>query len=154
MVLAATGHRPNKIGGYSMDNLMRLVYIAEKALEDLKPHEIICGGALGWDTAVAIATIRRNIPLTIAVPFEGQDKIWPQESKDRYQKILDKANEVVLVNEGEFAGWKMQKRNEWMVDNADEILAFFIEGSEGGTRNCIEYALGQRKNIHNYYEDV
>lgn len=33
----------------------------------------------------------------------------------------------------------MQKRNEWMVDRIDELLAIY-NGTPGGTKNCIDYA--------------
>jgi uncharacterized phage-like protein YoqJ len=33
----------------------------------------------------------------------------------------------------------MQRRNEWMVDRADKLVALW-DGSWGGTFNCIEYA--------------
>ena len=36
----------------------------------------------------------------------------------------------------------MQRRNEFMVDNADMVLAYH-DGSEGGTKNCVDYAKSQ-----------
>lgn len=35
--------------------------------------------------------------------------------------------------------WLMQKRNEYMVDLADRVIAVW-DGSKGGTANCIKYA--------------
>jgi uncharacterized phage-like protein YoqJ len=38
-----------------------------------------------------------------------------------------------------FSMWAYQLRNEFMVDAAD-VLAAFFDGSRGGTFNCVQYA--------------
>ncbi len=38
----------------------------------------------------------------------------------------------------------MQKRNEWMVDNCDMLVAVW-DGTDGGTYNCIDYAKRMKK---------
>ncbi|PAD70641.1 hypothetical protein CHH83_02225 [Bacillus sp. 7586-K] len=40
----------------------------------------------------------------------------------------------------------MQKRNEWMVDNSDYVIAVW-DGTKGGTGNCVKYAQKQNKYI-------
>jgi len=40
----------------------------------------------------------------------------------------------------------MQKRNEWMVDHSDYVIAVW-DGSKGGTGNCVKYAIKQEKEI-------
>jgi uncharacterized phage-like protein YoqJ len=40
----------------------------------------------------------------------------------------------------------MQKRNEWMVDHADAVIAVW-DGSPSGTANCIGYARKKRRPI-------
>jgi uncharacterized phage-like protein YoqJ len=145
IVIAGTGHRPDKLvpgnrqAGYTNATLAALIGLAEKELDLLQPGEVISGVALGWDTALAIAAIRRGIPLTCAVPFEGQESRWPQESQDRYNKILSKAKAVVVVSEGGYSAQSMQVRNEWMTDRAQKLLALW-NGTPGGTRNCLDYA--------------
>lgn len=145
ITIAGTGHRPDKLVsggkrvGYTNAVLAALIGLAETELDLLKPDEVISGVALGWDTALAIAAIRKGIPLTCAVPFEGQESKWPQESQDRYNKILSKAKAVVVVSEGGYSAQSMQARNVWMVDRAQKILALW-NGTPGGTRNCIDYA--------------
>jgi uncharacterized phage-like protein YoqJ len=42
----------------------------------------------------------------------------------------------------------MQKRNEWMVDRAKTMVALYLsEGKTGGTLNCINYAMKQKKSV-------
>jgi predicted Rossmann fold nucleotide-binding protein DprA/Smf involved in DNA uptake len=63
MILAFTGHRPSKLGGYGSDVDLKLTRLATKVLDDLKPEQVISGMALGWDQAVAFAAIRAKIPV-------------------------------------------------------------------------------------------
>jgi len=42
---------------------------------------------------------------------------------------------------------KMQKRNEWMVDNCDLLIAVWNEDKSGGTYNCIQYAKSVNKEV-------
>lgn len=113
--------------------------MAEAYLVHESPDEVISGVALGWDTAWAIAALRLGIDLTCAVPFEGQERAWPPQSQQRYHKILRKSHRVEIVCKGSYSAAAMQKRNEWMVDNSDRVVALW-DGSSGGTGNCIKYA--------------
>jgi hypothetical protein len=74
VIIAVTGHRPGKLGGYNADVLSRATLLAAKHLRALDPKEVITGMALGWDTACALAAIRLHIPFTAALPFEEQDR--------------------------------------------------------------------------------
>lgn len=152
MIVAGTGHRPNKLGGYSTEAKARLVRIAMRGL--CRPHttKAITGMALGWDTALAVACWTLNIPFTAAVPFRGQESRWPKESQELYHWLLDRAKEVVYVCDAGYAPWKMQVRNEWMIDNCDSVLALW-DGSKGGTGNCIAYADKVGRPIVNLYEE-
>jgi hypothetical protein len=40
----------------------------------VEPTHVISDMALGWNMAVAIAMLKLNIPLIVAVPFEGQNQ--------------------------------------------------------------------------------
>ena len=153
MILAGSGHRPDKLPdkatGYDYNNPVYKYIKTElyKIIDELKPTKIISGMALGFDTILAQTAIELSIPFIAAIPFVGQEKIWPQSSKDTYNKLLNLAAEKVIVCEGGYAAWKMQKRNEWMTDNSDELVACW-DGTNGGTKNCIDYALSMNKKIH------
>lgn len=155
MIIAATGHRPDKLGGYSPDVNRDLTMFAKTVLEELREQydglEIISGMAQGWDQSVAHASIMLSIPFVAAVPFKGQESMWPQRGKDRYFAILSEACRKVIVCEGGFSPEKMQKRNEWMVDMADGMIALF-DGSNGGTANCVRYADQQGVPVINVWE--
>lgn len=106
--------------------------------------------ALGWDTALALAAIELAIPLTAAVPFEGQERRWWPEQQQLFHEILARAPTVVVVSPGGYAVWKMQVRNEWMVDRATGVLALW-NGSPGGTGNCIDCAHTRQVEIVNLW---
>ena len=149
--LAFTGHRPNKLGGYGKETRVKLFNFAKGILLEEKPDLVISGMAQGWDHAVAVAAIKMGIPLKAAVPFLGQEGMWPAEAQRRYNRVLEKAAEVVIVSEGEFSSKKMMIRNEWMVDRCGKLIALW-DGTNGGTSNCVRYARKQNVETDNMWE--
>jgi uncharacterized phage-like protein YoqJ len=139
--LAVTGHRPDKIGGYNPQSPLR-VWVKEQLrvkLLELQPTNAISGMALGVDQDFAELCAELNIPFIAAIPFVGQDRVWPADSRIAYARLLTQATSQVVVSPGAYAPWKMQRRNEWMVDQCDCLLAVW-DGSNGGTANCVRYA--------------
>lgn len=145
-VMAVTGHRPDKLGGYSQEAYAKLIAFAARMLRFYNPSEVITGMAMGWDMAVAAACTYENVPFIAAVPFLGQESRWTQEWRATYEVLLKRAKRVQIVCAGDYAVWKMQARNQWMVDNADFVVALW-NGSEGGTANCVAYAQQKNKPI-------
>ena len=118
--IAATGHRPSKLGGHwnptaYLPVIERLArhFILKAQAEQL---EIISGMALGWDMIVAAAAIiakdqGATLTLTCALPFEGQHKRWTdQTSLAWYWRLRARADSVVVVSEGGYDRHKMLKR--------------------------------------------
>jgi len=151
LIVCGTGHRPNKLGGYTHEAEAMLHTLANWWLSANRPKEVITGMALGWDTALAISSYNLGIPYTAAIPFRGQEEMWPQKSQDKYNLLLSKAKDIVIVCEGGYSSQKMQLRNIWMVDNSQGILALW-DGTSGGTHNCVKYAKTTKKPIYNIWE--
>lgn len=141
MIVSFTGHRPEEISGYGgglcqdwvIQQLNNILYLT-------KPSLAISGMALGVDQWAAANCTYLNIPWIAAIPFVGQEKVWPPESQDQYWRILKNAKEVKIVSEGGYSPEKMQLRNEWMVDNSDLVIAVWNGVPKGGTANCVRYA--------------
>lgn len=154
MIISATGHRPDKLGGYGNLISARLENLAGSWLHTnklaLNITDVIVGMAQGWDMAVARACIAQKIPFIAAIPFPGQEKMWPIAKQIHYKWILSLADEIVIVSKGKYTSKKMQKRNEYMVDHSNLILAMW-DGSAGGTANCLNYAVSRSKTIVNLY---
>lgn len=144
MIVAGTGHRPDKIivgshNGYHPDVERRLVQFALRCLTRLKPELVVSGMAQGWDQALASAAVWLKIPFDAYVPFEGQENLWPGASQRQYRALIAKARRVVVCSEGGYEPWKMQHRNQAMVAACTTLLALH-DGSDGGTANCLRYA--------------
>jgi uncharacterized phage-like protein YoqJ len=148
MIIAFTGHRPDKLGGYKIPNptYIRVCKKIDAKLRELKPDRVISGMALGIDQWAAFIAIKLNIPFTAAVPFENQDNAWPFHSQYIYRMLLRFAIEKVVVSPGGYSAAKMQIRNQWMVDHCDILIAIW-DGTAGGTANCINYAKSIGKQI-------
>jgi uncharacterized phage-like protein YoqJ len=131
--------------------LPRLVEYAVRMIESYNPSKIITGMALGWDQALAHASIVLGVPFIAAVPFVGQESVWKPEAKDVYHELLSKASEVVVVCEGGFASSKYIKRDEWMVDHGEAMLALWNGQKHGGTYHCIKYAQKVNRPVFNVW---
>lgn len=158
------------MGGYNYNSPKNLAIkkeIRHKVIELINSTRenkftFYCGGALGIDQMtfqiiedIKYYTLKLNnieINLVLAMPFKEQDKAWfSQESKDELKREQEIANKVVLVDtlenykikghtEGIYYPAKMQKRNMYMCDNSDIVIAVWDGTKKGGTYNCIKYA--------------
>lgn len=140
-IVAFTGHRPNKLGGYKVPNptYRWVCWNIEEELGTLRPDYVISGMAPGVDMWAARVCVKMGIPFLAAIPFKGQEAQWPLPSQNEYLGLLQKAFRVIAVSLGGYEPWKMQKRNEWMVDQCTTLVAVW-DGSPGGTGNCVRYA--------------
>ncbi len=148
MIVAFTGHRPDKIGGYKLPNptYIKVCQKIESILKELKPEKVISGMALGVDQWAAFIALKLKIPFIAAVPFLNQESKWPSSSQETYNKLIKLASETIIVSDGEYSAVKMQIRNEWMIDHCDQVIAVW-DGSNGGTSNCVNYAKSKNKSI-------
>ncbi|MCZ2224635.1 MAG: DUF1273 domain-containing protein [Chitinophagales bacterium] len=119
----------------------------EKILKDIDPEYCISGVALGYDQYAAFVCNKNNIPWIAAIPFIGQENLWQENQKKIYYSLLSKAKEQVIVCEGGYAAWKLMKRNVYIVDNCDILIAAYYDGLGGGTENCVNYARMKNKEI-------
>ncbi len=114
----------------------------------------ISGGALGFDMLAALGVIAlkrtgMSLKLTIALPFDGHNSNWKSKSSVSLMNgILTAADNIVYVSSPPYAAWKMQVRNQWMVDNSTEHVALHKPGSSGGTLNCINSILKTRHTLY------
>ena len=168
-----TGHRPQAkcMFGFNLNDerykplYKELTRTIELCINEEGITRFISGGALGVDQ-IAFWLIHKlkdkylDIKNIVAVPFKNQDKVWTEEQKYWYKKVLEKTDEIIFVDElndfkyktegvpiGDYSRDKMQKRNEWMCDNSRIVIAVYDGSSKGGTRNCIYYARKMSKSV-------
>lgn len=159
-----TGHRPDKLYGYDLSNekykllANKLELVIVNLIEKHNVDIFISGGALGFDT-LAFSVVNRvkkrypHIKNELAVPFENQDIKWQYQSKKTYEKIKALSDVITYVDEldeykavenvGDYHPAKMQKRNQFMVDTSDFVVACWDGVKKGGTYNCVSYAKKQ-----------
>lgn len=164
--LSVTGHRPKDLFGYDLcqNEYIKLRSEIDKLVEFAYSRNyriFISGGAQGVDLFFAESVLKLkkehdDVQLVMALPFIGQEKMWPQPLQDHYHSILRVADRAFLVDEERymnlendftnelqeqsFATSKLYARNEWMVDNSDTVLAVWTGKQNGGTYHCVSYA--------------
>ena len=164
LTISFTGHRPNVLP-WEYDGSSReckkfkkdLEKILEKAI-NLGYTNFICGMALGSDTICAEVVLKlrkkyKQIKLECAIPCLNQSVKWTNEAKIKYDKILKQSNKVTFITNENYTFDCMQKRNKYLVDNCDILIAIY-SGKKGGTQNTISYAhrIGKLVKIINPYE--
>jgi uncharacterized phage-like protein YoqJ len=157
--MCATGHRPLQ-NDWDIAHPTRQMIRNHLYPELKKAHlfggfnDFYTGMSQGFDQDFAMCVIQLRVEmeggifLHAAVPFEDQETMWPLSARQVYREILDQCDEIVHVCEPGYAPWKMQKRNEFMVDISDHVMALW-NGKQGGTKNCIRYALSKDKRVTN-----
>ena len=148
-----TGHRPDKLPwGEAEDDprCLELKWQLDAALE-LAYQEgcrhFISGMARGADFyfAEAVLTMRErhsDVTLECARPCETQSHAWSQKDQERYDSILDRCNYETLVQHRYKRGC-MMRRNRYMVNRSNRVLAVYDGVPEGGTSKTLDYALKQ-----------
>lgn len=112
-IVAVTGHRLNKLGGYAPQSIERLddfaLAMVEEFLDvaraptgsftqlgqmlreydtrDVKPVFHI-GGAQGWDQAVWSACLKLGHPHRLLLPFPDMQLRWPREGQARFNTLM------------------------------------------------------------------
>jgi len=164
--IAFTGHRPNKIpggwdGGPERDELVSyLICALRDQARKHGPSELITGGALGWDQVALEAGLKLGdmytpTKIVVAEPFRHFWIKWRPEQIEfyHYLKYSTTLTHTITISDDGYSAWKMQRRNQYMVDNCDELWAFWDGGLKGGTANCIKYAQDKNVKIRNIYDE-
>lgn len=112
-------------------------------------NTFLSGMALGFDTECCKIILKikkeKDVKLIACVPCIGQDAAFNLKQKEEYKKIIEQADEKIILSEEYYKGC-MQKRNRFMVDNSSLIIAH-VKKNFGGTVNTVKYALKKNKQI-------
>lgn len=150
-----TGHRPHKLHQPESVVIAALEAKIREAIAD-GFVTFISGMAWGVDIWAAEIVLRLKaeghpIHLIAAVPYEGFEKSWDDDWKQRYHAVLSAADFVKYICDHYHRGC-FQVRNEWMVERADLILCC-IERKKGGAWQTVRYAMKQGKDVINLAND-
>lgn len=141
-----TGHRNIKMNEKELQG--KLANLMAKAVDDGYTN-FICGGAIGFDMIAAeqicsLKKLNKNMSLEIAVPFKEQDKLYSKADKNRYALVMKKANKTTILSEN-YHKFCYDVWNKY-IENSTLVIAYF-DGSRSGTKNTIDYAKKQNKEI-------
>ena len=156
-----TGHRANKLPwGYDEQDarcieLKNAIAGALEALYEGGCRRFICGMANGCDmyfgeAVMALKAAHGDVTLEAAVPCDRQAASWRSELKLRYEALLSGADKVTYVQH-EYTRGCMMRRNRYMVENSDTLLACF-NGQPGGTMNTI--LMAKRAGLKTFIIDI
>jgi len=152
-----TGHRPKGFPfKYGVDTVRHNLYLQalekkiELAINEYGITDFISGMAVGADLDFAelVLKLRNAYPITLecAIPCPDQTLKWKGGDKLRYDRILKSADAVNLIS-NRYSPDSMLKRNRYMVDKSELVIAVFNGIQKGGTWYTVKYAQSHNKPI-------
>ncbi len=158
-----TGYRPHRFAfspdGLRPEQVQAALGKQIRRLYDEGYRTFISGMSAGVDlwAAAEVLALRESHPdveLIAAVPFAGQESHWAIPLQREYRRILEAAQQVEYLFDDaaaeENAAECYRKRNRWMVDRADTVLAVCeidMADSRTGTAATVRYARRLQKRI-------
>mgnify|MGYP000336709735 FL=1 len=150
---AFTGHR--------FYDFSQRVFIQERltsAISEAYDHGIrnfISGFAFGIDLMAAqlVQSLKCNLPgisLTAAIPFAGQAERYNIYDKRVYGRLLELADKVIVLSDCYYPRCFLD-RDEFMVENASYLIAYYDGREKGGTYYTIKKARARGIPIINVY---
>ncbi|MDR2890205.1 MAG: SLOG family protein [Alistipes sp.] len=93
---------------------------------------------------------RNEIKLIAAVPFAGQAAGWSADDGVRYERLIEAADEVRILEHGYSHGC-YYRRDEWMVERSGRLICWFDGKKNGGTRYTVRCAMKHGLEIVNVF---
>ena len=151
-----TGHRPAKLPWRYDESDHRCLRLKDRIRDAVEIayeqgyRHFLCGMAQGCDLyfCEAVLALRERCPdvtLEAAIPCPTQADSWPTAQRERYGRLVAACDYVSMVS-AVYSSSCMLRRDRYMVDHASLLIAAF-DGSSGGTRYTVEYALNRGLSI-------
>ncbi len=145
-----TGHRPGKLPWRYDETDRRCLALKRRMADAVEAaylegyRHFLCGMALGCDlyfceAALALRDRFPGVSVEAAIPCPTQADAWPADQRERYARLVAACDLETLVSR-QYTAACMQRRDRYMVDHASLLIAAF-DGSAGGTRYTVEYAM-------------
>lgn len=110
-------------------------------------RRFLSGMAMGADLICAEAVlacqlVHPEVRLEAVIPCADQTKGWPDRQVQRYQEILEQIgpNRQILIQQQRTRNC-MLRRDQYMVNQSQRIIALYDGRSSGGTKFTLGYAL-------------
>ncbi|MCL1831939.1 MAG: SLOG family protein [Oscillospiraceae bacterium] len=158
-VCAFTGYRPQKLnaclsrGTLTVQDIELILRRQMLTLLDEGFNTFMSGMAIGADlifARIALELQREYTPklarLVAVIPCLEHDKNWGERDRIHCRELSESAYETVVVSNSCYFDGCMAKRNHYLVDRCDELIAVY-DGQRGGTMQTINYAKGKRRKV-------
>lgn len=153
--IAFTGHRTNRIrtGKEELPGLITAAIIHFY----LQGYRIFLSGmAEGLDMLAAEEVLKMkehypDIKLLCIIPFAGQAGRMGQEDKLRYKAVLSGADSKICLSGDYYDGCFLQ-RNDYLVENSAQLIAYYDNVPKGGTYYTVKLALEKDIPVFNLFE--
>ena len=114
----------------------------------------LCGMSWGFDLAAArvVVECRKRYPsveLVVVEPFAEFRSMFSGEDAVLYDEVLAAANERVAVGENDKQTY--MRRNDFLVDNASVVVAWWEGNQRGGTAYTVKRARKRGVEVINLY---
>ena len=155
-----TGNRPHKFpfdyrNETSHERMLYINALYDKVEELMRRGytHFITGMACGADLDFACAVLFHkeetfrdilDISLEVAIPHPDQTAGWRDSDLELYDYVLSHCDKKTLLSSTYYRGCE-QRRNVYMVDHSDLVLAVWNGEEKGGTWNTIRYAARRGK---------
>lgn len=151
--VAFTGHRFIPYSQYP--SVRELAKQAVAQLYNRGYKYFYCGMAMGFDMLAAEAVLSlkaqyKDIRLIAAVPYRNQSEKFTPVDKRRYQSILNKADEVVILMEDYKKGCLLD-RNDYMLAHVNRLIAYYDGKEKGGTFYTVRRAEERGMSVRNIF---
>lgn len=156
IVCSFTGYRPNKLpflGKKSSEEYRSLRELLKTEIIGLAQKEITIfqtGMARGIDLLCGeiVLEIQKefDVHLFCVIPCKNQCSGWSREDIDVYNRLLAAASGVTYITSEDYRDGCMMKRNRFLVDTSQYILAVY-DGQRGGTMYTINYAKKKKRTV-------
>lgn len=165
MKCAFTGHRPQRFSFGFDEGDERCIRLKEMLRQEIAKQihhgvdTFYSGMALGVDQWAAQLVLElkaehSQIKLAAVLPCETQANRWSVEQRRRYfDEILPRCDEVILL-QGAYTSDCMFKRNRWLVEHAEHLLAVYDGSGKGGTAYTVNYAREKQRAILSIHPDT
>lgn len=146
-----TGHRPYKLG-MSEEKAKELLSDAIDMAIEKGYKTFISGMAQGidmWAAEIVLNKRQQNpeILLVCVSPYKGMESKWGNADKEKYNSIMEQADEVRYLCE-HYTSYCFHARNNWMVNHSSMVIAAYND-EDGGTKNTIKYAMQNDVEVYN-----
>lgn len=147
MRIGFTGHRPDKLYGYDyqVESYGELYKAVDNWIKSNIPKidHAVFGGALGFDQLAFELIKKYKVNMLLALPYPSFGENWYNNiHKDILESQKQHADTLIYISDNDnHYTRKLMKRNEYIVNNSDILIACWNGSSKGGTANTIRNAL-------------